>query len=813
MPFLFAATLFLSAALIFWVQPLVGKMVLPLLGGTPSVWNTCLLFFQATLLAGYAYVLALTRWAGTRGQILVHAFVLLAAAWALPPAVGPGAAGGAPPEGSPVGWLLLTLSATAGLPFFALSATAPLLQKWYTRTGGAAAADPYFLYSASNAGSLAALVGFPLLLEPLLTIGRQGSAWSLGYAALAALVLSCAAAAWRAGARRPDSGGEAAVDVAGGGEAAEAGAGGAAVDGAGVRAGAASVVTAGRRVRWVLLAFVPSSLVLGATTYVTTDIASAPLLWVLPLSLYLLSFVIVYARRPPLRWRTAARLLPGAGVLLALVYLSGATEPAWFLVLFHLLFLFVAAVVCHGQLAEDRPDARRLAEYYFLLSAGGALGGLFNAVVAPLVFDTVVEYPLVVLVACYLRPAFRPGPFNLFGLRLGGAAGGRRADDRGASAAARGAAGAGEGAGAGELAGSVPGAETEAGGGRAAAARGRRGDLLLPLALGAGVLVLAAVAAQAGLRGVEQVALVLGVPLFLLNHFFASRPARFALGLAAVMLAGSLVGGRSGETVHAERSFFGTLRVSLADSRETMRLYHGSTLHGRQYTDTARECEPLSYYHREGPLGSVFAAYEARGAASPNVAVVGLGTGASAAYSRPGQSWTFYEIDPAVARIAGDSLYFTYLSRCAAAPVRVVLGDARIRLREAPDGAYGLLVLDAFSSDAVPAHLLTREALDLFLSKLAPGGLVAYHTSNRTLELERVVAGLAGEAGLVARVFDDADHQPGIGKEPSEWVVVARDPADFGPLADDARWQPLGGGGRVVWRDDFSNILSVFRWL
>jgi spermidine synthase len=800
MPFLFAATLFLSAALVFWVQPLVGKMVLPLLGGTPSVWNTCLLFFQATLLGGYAYVLVLTRWAGTRAQVLIHAVVLLAAAWALPPSVGAGATGGAPADGSPVGWLLLTLTATAGLPFFALSATAPLLQKWYTRTGEASADDPYFLYSASNAGSLAALVGFPLLLEPLLTIGRQGTLWSLGYAALAALVLACAAASWRPSARS-----KARPNERGPGEGGDEAGAVESVDG---RAVVPSTVTARRRLRWLLLAFVPSSLVLGATTYITTDIASAPLLWVVPLSLYLLSFVLVFARRPPFGWRAAARLLPGAGILLALVYLSGATEPAWFLILFHLIFLFIASVVCHGQLAEDRPDARHLAEYYLLLSAGGALGGLFNAVVAPLVFDALVEYPLVVVVACYLRPAFRAGSFNLFGLELGARPALRAGAWEGESGAAviRGDAAARKGEDVGDD-------EAELAAGRL---RERRRDVLLPLAVGAGVLLLAAVASLTELRGVERVALVLGVPLFALNHFFAARPARFALALGAVMLAGSLVGGRTGETLHAERNFFGTIRVSLEDSGETMRLYHGSTLHGRQYRDPSRECEPLSYYHRGGPLGAVFAAYEAGPALSPNVAVVGLGTGASAAYSKAGQSWTFYEIDPSVARIAQDSLYFTYLSRCSAAPARVVLGDARIRLREAPPAAYGLIILDAFSSDAVPAHLLTREALDLYLSKLAPGGLVAYHTSNRTLELERVVTGLTREAGLAAYVFNDDDYQPGIGKEPSEWVVVARLDTDLGPIATDARWRPLSGAGDtpgVVWRDDFSNILSVFKWL
>jgi hypothetical protein len=784
---LFAATLFLSAVLLFWVQPLVGKMVLPLLGGTPAVWNTCLLFFQAMLLGGYAYVLLLTRWLRTRAQVLAHALVLLSAAVALPLAVGTAA----PVEGGPIGWLLVTLLMAVGLPFFALSATAPLLQKWYTRTSAASAGDPYFLYAASNAGSLAALVGFPLLLEPLLTLRAQSLAWSLAYAVLCALILVCAAATWRARPRvvKRESDAEGASD-------------GKVEDETGERVESAessegrgeSPLGMRRRLRWVLLAFVPSSLVLGATTYVTTDIASAPLLWVLPLSLYLLSFVIVFARRSPFSWRLAARLLPGAGVLLALVYLSGATEPAWFLILFHLIFLFVASLVCHGQLAEDRPAARHLAEYYLLLSVGGALGGLFNAVVAPLIFDTIIEYPLVIVLACYLRPVFRAEGFSLFGLRLGARA--QANEDESASERA-------------------DGREGERAGARARFwTRERRLDVMLPVLMGACVMLLAAVALRMGLSGVEQVALVLGVPLFLLNHFFARRPARFALGLGAVMLVGSMVGGRTGETVYEERNFFGTLRLSLEENGATMRLYHGSTLHGRQSTDPARECEPLSYYHRSGPLGSVFEAYGERAGAAPHVAVVGLGTGASVAYSKPGQEWTFYEIDPAVARIAQDSLFLTYLSRCAASPPRILLGDARLRLREAPADAYGLIVLDAFSSDAVPAHLLTREALDLYVSKLAEGGLIAFHTSNRTLELERVVGGNAREAGLVARVFDDSEYLPVQGKEPSEWVIVARRPEDLGSLDSDPRWSPLEERDELrVWRDDFSNILSVFRWL
>jgi hypothetical protein len=650
---------------------------------------------------------------------------------------------------------LKTLLLTVGPPFLVLSASAPLLQRWFSRTRDASASDPYFLYAASNAGSLAALLGFPLLLEPTWTLGEQGRAWSLAYGALAVLLLACAYAARRARATDDEREAVAVVEEDEGG-------------GLSLR----------RRLRWALLAFVPSSLVLGVTTYITTDVAAVPLLWVVPLSLYLLSFVIVFARRRLISTALATRMLPPAAVLLGIVYLSGATQPAWFLILFHLLFLFVAALVCHGQLADDRPRPRHLAEFYLWLSAGGALGGLFNALLAPLLFDTVVEYPLVVLLACYLRPAFRANWFNVLKLKTGA-----RPDDA---------------------------EEDEARPWKQAAVY-EAAAVLIFFVLAA---VLAGVAPRLELKAVERAALALGLPLFLLNHFAGGRPGRFALGFAAVMVASVLFGPQPGRTLYAERNFFGALRVR-ADDAGSHSFLHGSTLHGRQFTDPARACEPLSYYHRGGPLGAVFEEFaRASGTEARGVAVVGLGTGASAAYAREGEAWSFSEIDPSVVRLARDPRLFTYLTACAPAPPRVVLGDARLRLREAPDASYGLVILDAFSSDAVPAHLLTREALDLYLSKLAPGGLVVFHTSNRSLELERVVGGIARDAGLVARVYTDTKYDPAEERDPSEWVVVARTEEDLGALAGDPRWAPLDENrGRLeVWRDDFSNVASVIKW-
>ncbi|HYY95186.1 MAG TPA: fused MFS/spermidine synthase, partial [Pyrinomonadaceae bacterium] len=594
-----------------------------------------------------------------------------------------------------------------------------------------------------------------------------------------------------------------------------------------------------RRLRWVLLAFVPSSLVLGVTTYITTDLAAVPLLWVIPLSLYMLSFVLVFARRQILPRSLVARLLPGAAVMLVLVYLSGAAQPVWFLILFHLLFLFLASMACHGQLADDRPPARHLAEFYLCLAAGGALGGLFNALVAPLLFHTLVEYPLIILLASYLRPAFRRTRGQLLGLRLGakksegvgakgeggdagrevgagaGGGAGRRVEDEGRGVENRGGAVRNEVGAVGNGGGAVGGV-----GGVADARREWRLDLLLPLVIFALAGALALAAPHIGSDtdehvAIERIAVSLGVPLFLLNHFFAPRPLRFALSLAAVMLASLLFAGEPDRTLLAERNFFGTLRVTSEGADEVHWLHHGSTLHGRQFTDPARQCEPLSYYHRDGPLGTVFAAFDAKTDASRSVAIVGLGAGTTAAYARAGEAWTFYEINPAVVSVARDPRLFTYLSKCAAAPVSVALGDARLRLRDAPDNLYGLVVLDAFSSDAVPAHLLTREALALYLSKLAPGGLVVFHTSNRALELERVVCGMADDAGLVSRVFGDGEYNSETGKDPSTWVVVARSAADLGALSTDARWQPLDEREHkpVVWRDDFSNVFGVFKWL
>ncbi|MDQ1556996.1 MAG: hypothetical protein QOD32_56 [Pyrinomonadaceae bacterium] len=771
---LYAATLFASASLLFWVQPMLAKMLLPLLGGTPAVWNTCMLFFQAMLLAGYAYALVLSKWLTLRQQVAVHALLLVVTALTFPILISEATVRSVPREGNPSLWLLWSLLTTVGLPFFAVSTNSPLLQKWFAETRQESSRDPYFLYAASNAGSLLALLSYPLIVEPRLTLGAQSRLWSLGYALLLVLLAACAFTLLRRQSKQVETEPHpASLDVTEptadetrletDAKVSDAEATGGAVKGE-VEANdkvevEAETLSWRRRLRWVALAFVPSSLMLGVTTYFSTDIASLPLLWVVPLSLYLMTLVFAFARRQIFKPHTTARVLPGVALVFALVYLSGATQPVWLLIFSHLFFFVVAAMACHALLAADRPAVRHLAEFYLLMSVGGVLGGLFNALVAPTLFNTTLEYPLVIVLACLLLP--RPA------------------------------------ADAGQL--DTP--------------RERWLDVGVPAGVALLTLIIALAVNRFVFDWVQGLALVVGVPL-IVSYLFRRRPVRFALALGAVMLGSGFHADLNRRTLLAERNFFGTLRVTedVGDDQQQHWLYHGTTIHGRQSLALDRHCEPLSYYHREGPLGQVFKSFDAQ-PANGNVAIVGLGTGATAAYTRAGQNWTFYEINPAVVRIARDPAYFTYLTYCANAPVAVALGDARLQLHNAPPAHYGLIVLDAFSSDAIPLHLMTVEALDLYLSKLAAGGLLVFHISNRSLDLHPVVADLAHARNLRALGFDDtARNQPG-GKEPSQWVVLARRPDDLQTLAADTRWQPLEGRpGRPVWSDDFSNIVSIFKW-
>lgn len=732
---LFSVTLFLSSSLLFLIQPMIAKTVLPMLGGAPAVWNTCVVFFQTTLLAGYLYVHGSTRWLRPRQQGLVHLTLLAVSLFTVPIVL---VSGGDPPTtGTPIAWLLRVLILTVGIPFFVVSTSGPLLQRWFARTDHPSAGDPYFLSVAGNVGSIMALVAYPALLEPSLRLADQSSLWTAGYGAWVALTVACCWQVYRTSSRQGAPAACANSEI-------------------GPDAGEPGRPTWKHRLRWIALAFVPSSLLLGVTTYLTTDVAAVPLFWIIPLVIYLLTFALVFARRVVLPHALMVRTLPLAVLPLATLVIFDSRLPAAFQSPAHLVTFFLAGMVCHGELARSRPDGGHLTGFYLCMSLGGVLGGLFNALVAPLVFTTVLEYPLALVLACAVRPRLERGVDTLAARQL---------------------------------------------------------DLALPAAFGLVVLGM-----MFGFEGADSKAPLALVCVYIvpavLCFSFRRRPIRFALSLGALMLAGGAYRDAHNDVAYRSRSFFGVHRVLHEAERNTRFLVHGGIIHGGQSLDPARRREPLAYFHPTGPIGQAFDTFRGS-AAKPRVAVIGLGVGTLAAYSQPGQAWTFYEIDPAIASLAADRRYFTYLAD-SPAQMRIVLGDARISLMKEPPRSFDLLIVDAFSSDAIPVHLATREALKLYWQKLDARGVLAFHISNRYIDFAPLLGDLARDAGLVCLVQDDLQLDTAAlaaAKTASRWAIMARSADDLGALAHDTRWQPVRRRPTsIVWTDDFSNPLGLFRW-
>jgi hypothetical protein len=704
----------LNAALLFVLEPMFGKMALPHLGGSSSVWTTCMLFFQIALLAGYLYAHVMARRVKPRAQVAIHLALLSIAATMLPLSI-------------PRGWtpnhalqaafsLLGLLAARIGAPFVLLAAGSPLLQHWFARSSGVQDRDPYALYVASNFGSIAALLAYPFVIEPWFTIGAQARAWTCAYAVLILATLWCGVAsrgrAFTAAEQEPSRIGIAWSD----------------------------------RFRWTILAAVPSSLLLAVTTHITTDLPPIPLLWVVPLALYLLTFIIAFSTRGRFVTRGVLFTLPYLVIAcVVLLFLRGEVPgPPGYAI--HVAAFFVCALACHLRLAAARPAPTHLTEFYVWLSIGGAIGGMFNVLIAPNVFHTVLEYPIALVAAAALSKATPPG-------RL-------------------------------------------------------RGDVVLPAAL-ALVLVIT-VEATSRMIGPERLLLasILGLGA-IATYSFRRRPIRFALGAAAIVFAGNRLATGDGRQVLAARSFYGVYRVvedSIAGVRQFL---SGTTVHGTEFlNDTSGT--PLAYYHRDGPLGSLFNARSWRTGAW-RVAVVGLGAGATASYSKPGERWTFYELDPVVERIARNPRFFHYLT-LANAQQDIVVGDARLSLERAPVGAFDLLIIDAFSSDAIPTHLLTREAVVLYRSRLASDGVIAWHISNKYLDLRPVLDALASDAGLLALVNEDLEvPRNAHGRLPSIWVVTTAAQRTAQSIRSDPRWRPLQTGRPQLWTDEFSNLFRILR--
>jgi hypothetical protein len=825
---LFAVTLFISASLLFMVQPMVGKMILPLLGGSPAVWNACMVFFQALLLLGYLYAHYVSTRFEPKKQWAIHLLVLLGpiAAMVLSVVLGPrgtpiAVADSLAPgdETSPFLSVMALLTVAIGVPFFVSSTSAPLLQKWFAYTGHPSARDPYFLYAASNAGSLISLLGYPLFIEPNLTIAGQAWVWAIGFAVLVVFIFVCGRAAANPIGVPPLS---AKIPVPAKAPAA---------------AGAITMPPtpiepppSGLRIaKWIALAFVPSSLMLGVTFHMSTDIASIPLLWVIPLALYLVTFIIAFGRVPGWFRLVIGNLAPV--VILLLVFTIVAREylalgTAMDLAL-HITTFFAAALMCHYELARDRPrDVAHLTLYFLMMSVGGVLGGIFNALVAPVVFSSfpmALEYPITLVVACLLVPNLSPTVSN--------------AADMGVSKLTAVALDAGVGVGVLNpifypfrlLFREVDRRERLA----------RALDLVVPLILGVFFWLLTmlpekvwfielckSISASLGRENPRPILAVLVFALPVMAcFFFVDRPVRFAL-CVAVILGIHMYRDRDEDIVYTERSFFGILKVE--ERRYFTRLVHGTTLHGTQINkyyvlpadapipfgafspwdvvglEGAIQAwdpkqEPLTYYHRTGPVGAMFHELRTRkgGAdAKAHVAMIGLGTGSVSCYALPGQKLTFYEIDPAVKRlVADDDKYFSYVSdaKRRGAELDFRMGDARLKLKEATDQKYALLLVDAFSSDAIPVHLLTKEAVQLYMNRLTDDGILALHISNKYVRLEPVVAKIADELKIPARVWsDDSESRPG--KTASSWVVLAKDEKTLGSLAAPATDQVVAFG-------------------
>jgi len=727
----YTSAIFVSALLLFSVQPLFTKMVLPRLGGSPAVWSVAMVFFQSLLLGGYAYAHYLMQIRNRMIPVAVHLVLLVIALLTLPLSIASG--WGEPPTSGYAFWLLGLFAVSIGLPFFALAANNPLLQAWFVRTGHPNGPDPYFLYASSNIGSFLALLSYPVLLEPMFTLRTQNLLWTSGYGLLIVLIGACGVLLLRSPAN-------AAVDMS--------------VDETDAQAPPWTL-----RARWIFLAAVPSGLLIAVTAHISTDVAAAPLLWVLPLSLYLLTWVLVFQSRPllPHKWMLRAQPLAIAGVIVLLAV--GGEQNLLLTLGGHQVCFFVIAMACHGELARTRPAAKYLTGFYVALSFGGMVGGLFAGLIAPYTFSWIAEYPTLLALAALCRP---PGGNE----RLSRWSGWYWPFIAALAAALM-------------------------------APSWSEGKITTWIG-GHRVWVIGAV-------GVLSALLALG-----LN---ANRWKIFATVVVALVLIRAYPSddGR----VETVRSFFGVHKIVETPHGQYHVLMHGTTIHGAEKfqnddgTPITGRPEPITYYHRDGGIGQAIAAVRERKAAPLRVAVIGLGAGTLTCASEPGESWKFFEIDQSMVDTARDPKYFTYIQNCEPG-LKPVIGDARLTFAKEPDGIYDLIIVDAYSSDAIPIHLATQEAMAIYKSKLAPQGAVMMHVSNRHLELSSVVVGIAEANGLKSWVYSEDSGRDNEYIFSTSVVVSAREEADVGKLASSEQWElDEADDKQRVWTDDYSNVLGA----
>jgi SAM-dependent methyltransferase len=730
----FTAAIFVSAALLFAVEPMFTKMVLPRLGGAAAVWSVAMVFFQTALLAGYTYAHLLTRYAPGRKSVVIHLIVMVTACFALPLHIAAG--WGLPPQVGEAFWLLGLFTVSIGLPFFALAANGPLLQAWFVRTDHPAAKDPYFLYAASNVGSFLALIAYPIVIEPFMRLGEQTWAWTVGFYGLILLIAGCAVLMLRPS--------EAPLTAASGESAAAA------------TANAASPTWRDAAI-WVVLAAVPSGLLIAVTAHISTDVAAVPLMWVVPLALYLLTFVIAFQTRPIIPHRLVVAAQPFFVLALVILFIVVPIASIVGIIAIHLLVFFVCALMCHGELARLRPAPRHLTAFYMWISAGGTIGGIATGLAAPYVFGWIAEYPLLIVLAALCRP------------------------------------------------------------GLALPAKGTGQYPLFVTLLVAGLFLFSIPAFQLNVD-YSLYGVLVGV-LLGLSIGFRRAPLAFATIMSFLFIAGHYFN-RGDSIIYTTRNFFGVLSVAETNDGRFRQLWLGTTGQGservrdNQGNPVSGRPEMISEFFAGGGIAQTFDMMHARVPGPMTYAVIGLGTGTLACQRRPGDTLTYYEINPNVVRVARDPTLFRFVTECAPdAPI--VVGDARLRLAEAPDASYDLIFVDAFLGAAIPIHLLTRDAMALYLRKLKPDGIVAMHVSNYHLELASVAAGIAEANNAIARVYDGGDVE--MDESQQHWVprvaVIARKEVDFGVLAQSEYW-PIRkrDPNQRVWTDDYSNIFgSVLR--
>lgn len=734
---LFAITQGLCSFLLFAIQPLAARILLPHFGGSPAVWIICLSFFQTALLGGYIYA----HWnqnlkGGQWDRRSVYILTLLAGLcwiWMIPSSVG-FLGEGSNSSGQISLHLFANISLWLGFPLLMLSASSPMLQSWLGSTRHPMRVNPYPLYSISNAASILALLSYPLIIEPFFGLRLQYRLWMIGLSIAAALLIACQTLAriYKAPARNRE------------------------------KLGAVNSSPSYRSyIIWILWPAVTAVYLPGITLYLSTDLLSVPLLWILPLALYLTSFVVVFSKR----FGRASNLLNifyrlfAFGSLLALIALvSGIGQPLAFFVPLHLSVFFVACLFVHGKLVESKPEPKFLTHFYMSLAAGGMMGGLFSALVAPHLFSEISEYPLAVLLVFFLSFGDWKQVRSLsWSFRLN------------------------------------------------------------PLLVAALIILGTAIASSVGWEPDSRLTLF---AVTIIPGLFAYRslrsPVIYGLSLSILFVTVHYSVSIGSDVIHRSRSFFGTVKIVETDKGKFRKMIHGNTLHGLQSTDPDLSNEPGSYYSRTGPAGDVMEVVRKniKESGELNIGVVGLGVGTLSAYAQARDHWRFFELNPQIPKIANDK--FSYLKEAQKlSRVDVILGDARLTLASQEDQVFDLLILDAFSSDGIPFHLLTREALDLYWKKLKSTGLIAFHISNRYFDFSKPLSVLASLFGANVAIRDDKNDDALIKsgfKTTSVWIAMSRDRKIVQNILNESGWIEPKDAGTDPWSDDHMSLLDIFKW-